>query len=197
MIPAFTLPLLAKLTNAYLAQDPEMQTRLLRYDNRIVRFTLTTLDWTFFITFKQGRIELLPACNDPIDAALKTTLTALTKTVCNEKAIITEEMELSGDMTLLQDVSKIFRSIDMDWEELISHYTGDIIAHGIGNVTRSLKQFHEKAFSSQKKNISEYLQDEITLLVHPFQLEDFCDEVDDLREAVDRLAVKIDHAEKN
>lgn len=191
MIPPIALPIISRILNQYLKLDAEMQARLKKHHGKVIRFTVSSIDWTFFMEVDHEKLNLKPDHDGPIDAALKATITDLAKNAVDDKAGISDTMELSGDTGMLQAITKIFKSVEIDWEELVSNCTGDTIAHGLGNIVRDVKSFHENLFETKKLNIKEYLQEEINLLTHPYAVEDFCKDVDEFRDQVERLGAKV------
>lgn len=191
MVSKLILPIIAKISNEYLQCDPEMKQRLDPYNGCVLRATITTFDWSFYIKIHSQQLELTE--DDPgfIDAAFEAGISALTKAAFSEKVGISEEIELHGDTAMIQTIINIFKQIEIDWEECIANYTGDAIAHGIGNVARGIKAFHQKIFETNQLNIKEYLQEEVNLLVSPFAIDDFCKDVDSFRDEVERIDAKI------
>lgn len=191
MIPPIALPVISRILNQYLKLDTEMQSQLKKYHGNVIRFTVSSIDWTFFIEINNEKLILKSKHEGPIDAALKATIMDLAKNALDDKAGISESMELSGDTAMLQAITRIFKNVEIDWEELVSKCTGDSIAHGIGNIARDVKSFHENLFDTKKLNVKEYLQEEINLLTHPYAVEDFCKDVDEFRDQVERLSARI------
>lgn len=191
MVPKIVLPIIAKILNQYLKLDPEMQNRLEQFNQRTIRITITTFDWTFYVKINHTELELTDNCHEPIDAAFKTDITTLTKAALQDKTSIAPEMELHGDINMIQTIASIFKEVEIDWEECVSSYTGDLVAHQIGQLIRGAKAFQQKLFSTKKLNIKEYLQEEINLLVSAYEVEDFCNDVDLFRDQVERITAKI------
>lgn len=191
MVSTLILPIIAKISNEYLQCDPEMQQRLNPYNGRVLRATITTFDWSFYIKIHNQQLEFIDEDPGFIDAAFKAGISALTKAALSEKAGISAEIELHGDTAMIQTIINIFKQVEIDWEECIANYTGDAIAHSIGNVARGIKAFHQKIFATNRLNIKEYLQEEVNLLISPFAIDDFCKDVDNFRDEVERITAKI------
>jgi ubiquinone biosynthesis protein UbiJ len=78
------------------------------------------------------------------------------------------------------------------WEEQLSHITGDIIARQIGNVARLSGKFISDSRNTLEQDVSEYLQEEARLLPTHTEVNDFLEDVDQLRSDVDRLNARIE-----
>jgi len=87
----------------------------------------------------------------------------------------------------------LLKRADLDWEELLSRYTGDVIAHQIGNLARSLTRWSKDAGARLGQDLAEYLLFESALLPPRLEVETFLDAVDQLRNDVDRLAARLQH----
>ena len=82
-------------------------------------------------------------------------------------------------------------SFDIDWEELLSQYLGDIAAHQIGNVVRDVSGWAEEARHTLAQDTVEYLRNEAAILVETREIAEFVDAVDALRSDVDRLEARL------
>lgn len=96
-----------------------------------------------------------------------------------------------GEMETLETIQQLFFSLDIEWEEYLSHWIGDLAAHQLGNLGRYAYK-RQKAFNAMVAcSITEYLQEELKLLPTKVEVEDFMNAVDDVRADVDRLALRI------
>jgi ubiquinone biosynthesis protein UbiJ len=102
------------------------------------------------------------------------------------------EIQVSGDMDLGQRFQRLLGKIDIDWEERLSHFTGDIVAHQLGNAARGLRVFGRQAFDTLTRDVSEYLQEEARLVARREQVERFLNDVDRLRADTDRLEKRLE-----
>ena len=75
-----------------------------------------------------------------------------------------DEVVINGNVKVAQTLSDLFAETSIDVEELISQYTGDIVAHQLGKVIR----FAKKRPDDNLNDIVETLKDDLsTLLVAP------------------------------
>lgn len=191
MLPNIVLPIISRILNQYLKLDPEIQQRLSRFNNRVLRATITTFDWTFYIKIHDEQLELMNICHEPIDATFKADISTLTKAALQDKAAVLPEMELQGDVSMIQTITTIFKEVEIDWEECLANYTGDMIANKVGQVVREVQIFCIKLLETNKLNVKDYLQEEINLLVSAFEMEDFCKDIDLFRDEIERISAKI------
>ena len=94
----------------------------------------------------------------------KNTFLSLFKGVSFEDLIESDEIEINGSVKTAKKLADLIALASIDVEELVSHYTGDIIAHQLG---KSVKLVKDKA-TNNKVNIVETLKNDLTtLLVAP------------------------------
>jgi ubiquinone biosynthesis protein UbiJ len=98
---------------------------------------------------------------------------------------------ISGDAEIAQNFQDLLRAAQPEFEEELSRLVGDVAAHQIGNLVRSASGWGRKAAATFAANVSEYLQEESRDLVTRTELEEFLAEVDQLREASDRLQARL------
>ena len=101
------------------------------------------------------------------------------------------EVQIDGDTELGQRFQEILRNLDIDWEERLSLFVGDVAAHKLGNAARSLFQWGRQTVGSLQENISEYFQYESNSVPARFEVDNFIRDVDVLRDDVERLNARV------
>ena len=109
----------------------------------------------------------------------------------NSDAVFSGDIEISGSSRLAQQFTGILKRIEIDWEEHLSNITGDVIAHQVGEFVRSTASWFNRNWQSSELNLKEYLQEELRLTPGQLEMENFFDDVDQLRDDVERLAARI------
>ncbi len=105
-------------------------------------------------------------------------------------------VEIRGDIHLAQRVQQIMKSANIDWEELLSNYVGDMAAHHIGRVGRELGQYVNAARRGFVTQLSEYMQHEQRLFLSRWEAERFVEAVDTLRDDVERARQRLQRLEQ-
>ncbi len=113
------------------------------------------------------------------------------------KAMLEQGIKIDGDMGLGNRFSDILRSIDVDWEELLSRAVGDVMAHQMGQLARNTKGWLDNSAHAMRLNTQEYLQEEARLVPAEAELRQYLDAVDTLRMDTDRLEARIKRLEQN
>lgn len=190
---------LAKAMNAYINLDPHTALKLRALAGQTVRLQITglpfNLNFNIDLLFNSTGIEILQNYQGIVNTTLQGSPLALMKLGLGPTSasnFFNSEVRISGDLELGQTVKNILDHMEIDWEEHLSHFIGDVPAHQLGNAARTAQQFGQEASESLRQSFSEYLQEEKRLLVTQAELSDFFDEVSQVRHDVERLAVRID-----
>ena len=181
--------------NAYLDLDPETAARLESMSGKVIGIEITDLGITFYIFPVQNRLSVLPEYDGEPDAVVVGSSIALARTglrADSGEVVSSSSVKISGDMELGKEFFDVLTSLEVDWEEQLSHYVGDIPAHQIGNIFRELRAWTRRTRTSLKQNLTEYLQEENRIVPTRLEVEHFLDDVDTFRSDVDRLQAKVD-----
>ena len=114
----------------------------------------------------------------------------------SSQALRAGNAEVSGDPVLAQDFQRLLDLAKPDWEEDLSVVVGDVAAHQAGNVVRALADWGKKVAEVLAKDAGEYLSEESRQLPSRFEVEEFLDGVDRLRNDVDRFVARLARAEQ-
>jgi ubiquinone biosynthesis protein UbiJ len=90
-------------------------------------------------------------------------------------------------------VDNLFRNLTWDVEEDLSRVFGDIVAHRLASGGRAFAAWQREAVLRLGENLAEYWTEEQPLLARPADIENFCRNVDTLRDDVARLEKRIEH----
>ena len=98
---------------------------------------------------------------------------------------------IKGDIEPVKNLNHLFEQHQVDWEEHLSKFTGDILAHKAGSIFRKNKSYFKRNQENLIKNIGEYLQEEKEMLPHSLAVKDFSQQLDELKFKVDRLHARL------
>jgi ubiquinone biosynthesis protein UbiJ len=99
---------------------------------------------------------------------------------------------VEGDADVAEQFRNLLKLAVPDLEEELARRLGDVPAHHIGRATRTAFDWGRKALVTFGENMAEFLQEENRTVVPKVELEEFASEVDQLREAVDRLEARVE-----
>ena len=191
------------MINRYLLLDPEIAQKISAFEGRVIAIELVGLNKKFYL-FPQGGsedtcIKLSERYEGEPDTVLKGTPVALFKMgIASDVApmMLKGEVEISGDMRLGREFKKLLAEMDVDWEESLASLIGDAPAHQLTRVAKQFTRWAGRAKQSIVADISEYLQEESRDVVAGAELEIFYQDVDELRDDVDRLQARVDALKK-
>lgn len=114
---------------------------------------------------------------------------ALTK---NALTAAQQGLTFEGDLSLVEAIKTLFLSLEIDWEEYLSRFTGDTIAHQISQLCHTGFERQKEFLHNTRVNSVLYLTEEAKLIPTQSELTDFMEKVDILSADVERLQMRID-----
>jgi len=186
--------------NRILQLDEDTLARLQDLQGKVIAIEMSGLDVSLYLIpgpdklFVYGRFEGEP------DTVLRGTPVALMRMGLAEHAgdvLFAGDVEISGDVELGQQFSEILDTLDIDWEEHLSHVTGDLVAHKLGNVVRDALSWGQQTVNTLRQDVAEYLQEENETLPNYDEMESYLSQVDILREDVDRMEARVRRLESH
>ena len=108
-----------------------------------------------------------------------------------EAAIRGGAVHIQGDAEVAQAFSELLRAAQPDLEEELSRVIGDVGAHQVGNAARAALGFGRRAIDTLTQNVAEYLTEEGRDLPTRIEADEFCADVDTLRDDVARLEARL------
>ncbi len=195
-LPQFFTASLETALNNYLALDPEIMQRFADFEGRVIAIEILGLNETLYLFPGMDGFMVMSEFDGDADTTLSGTPVALAKLGMTDdatKALFTGEVIISGDTRLGHQFKKILSQLDIDWEEQLSKLVGDLTAHQIGNAARDFAKWFKRSTSSIQMDLGEYLQEEARMVATRPEIDRFVKEVDELRDAVERLEARIKH----
>lgn len=111
------------------------------------------------------------------------------------KLIKAGKLDFSGDLSILQSLSRLFDKIDIDFEEVLSKFIGDAPAYQVNASGKKLASALAAQMTSFMQTFADAALDEKPIAVRPIMLLNFSDEVTQLRADADRLEAKFEQLE--
>ena len=189
-----------KLVNKALSLDGETLHALSRLDGKVLAFEFINTDLTVFIFPSVDGLVMNTNHTDKADVLIKGTPTNFIMMLASSKqgaASLPTNMQVIGDIGLGQRFQEIMQNIEIDLEEPLSKWIGDSAAYQVGKFFRSSSKFAVNTSKILAMDMSEYLRFEVNMLPDDLLVEEFCHEVDILRDDVDRLSQRIKKLESS
>ncbi|WP_144392963.1 ubiquinone biosynthesis accessory factor UbiJ [Pleionea sediminis] len=190
-----TASALEKVINHWVFLDPEISEKRKPLIQKRVAIKLTDWNLTYVFDFNEESIAIDTQVEAPSQVTLSGTSFAFFNMARQEHggdALFKGDIHFEGEVGTAQLFQAFWQSIDVDWEEELSKYTGDIVAHHAGNFVRSAHKTLKNFFITAQQNVSEYVREEANMSPSPIEVELFYNELDDLKSDIDRLASRIE-----
>ncbi len=179
--------------NRWLRLDETSLEKLQPLQGRIIEWHIDGLDRSlYFVPGPQG-LQVLSRYQGEVDTTISAGLGGLLQSLIRrpEDALFEHNLRISGDTELGQAFQDLLTSVDVDWEEQLSHISGDTFAHQTGNTLRALQRWLSDSSRTLRLDLGEYLQEEARVLPTRIEIQHFLDQVDQLRTGTDRLEARI------
>lgn len=163
----------------------------------IVGVSLKELNVPLYFVISEQQIDILNQYEGKTDCFIRVSLSALNKLQDNHQLthlIKTDQLDVDGDIQLVQQFASLLTEMDIDWEEHLSTKVGDVVAH---KLCYHSKQFYQKAtqtLNNTKKQTALYVTEEIKLAPSGLEVAYFCEQINALQTKVEQLQQKIDIA---
>lgn len=178
--------------NSILALDSESRDKLSTLAGKCVQIELSDNGPTLFLLFTGNHVQVMPTSLVTADIILRGSASAFVKLATQETLNLYQSgVNITGDMGLADELRKIFQRLDLDWEGGLANYTGDAVAHHLGNFARQSLVFTKQLRNNLRGDIKAYLQEEAHFLPVPEEMLTFTAEVTELRDDIDRLEARI------
>lgn len=184
--------------NQLLALDKQSPERLRKLTGKVLKLELRELKPLWFV-FSERRLDVLARFEGEADAVLSLSLTALA--LLKEPSALTryireEKLDLSGDPQLVQAFSALLGELDIDWEEELSRYTGDVVAHTLCSGARQARRFVGRELCRSQRQVAEYLTEEARLAPGPLEVASFNDDVEELAQQMKAIELRLARLEQ-
>lgn len=189
LLPQFIAATLEKLLLKYIRLDPEALQKLQRLQGKQLAFTLRELNITLVLTATRDTI-LVGKNAEAADCRISADLASLSK--LRDPAQLTrliraDALDIAGDIQIAQQFSHFLQQLNPDWEQALSRYFGDALAHKLVRTAWQLHQYLTQKSALLSQMTTELMQDELTVTPTRTETEWFGDQVSFLSAKVAHL----------
>lgn len=196
--------------NQLLKVDDDSQVRLRKLAGKSLQVTVRELPWPLLFSFSE-QIDVRAVLSSPDEVAPNTapvdclielnleTLPKLKDSSQLTRLIQDKQLNLMGDIYVAQTFSALLKDVDIDWEEQLSGYTGDVVAHQTFSSFRTLFDTAKRQLEQGAAELGQRLTQSDSIAVKPSEIQDFGADVSDLRSDTERLSARVarlEHATK-
>ncbi len=182
------------IINKALSLDPELINKLAAYQGRVIEIDIQGYNRKLYLLPHSDGMQVSSDYVGVVDTTLRGTPAALFKMALHKDVaplMLRGEVEISGDLKLGRAFKKTLAEMQIDWEGHTASIVGDVPTHYIKQSLNSIVSWGKRASNSFKDDVSDYLQEESRDVVSAAELEGFYEDVDRLRDDVERLEARI------
>jgi ubiquinone biosynthesis protein UbiJ len=178
----------------YLRQDPQALRRCGSMEGKVIALDITGLGVSLYFFPGPDGIQVLGHYEGEADTRLRGSPLGFARMSLGSRddTLFEGAVDIQGDTETGQQLQDILASAEWDWEEQLSRFTGDVVAHQVGTLARRARRLLGSSRDTLERDISEYLQEESHLLPCRIEVDRFLAEVDRLRADLDRLSARVE-----
>ena len=135
-----------------------------------------------------------PVAGNEADLSVRSTLGGLIAQLPffrNDNAPPVGKLRIEGDADLARRLQRLAERFDPDWQQPFTVVFGDVVGVQVANAMRGALQHLREAGGALAANAAEYVTEESRDVVGRDELNAFFDDVDTLRDDVERIAARV------
>ena len=148
--------------NLVLKKDPATLEKFSELQGKVIAFELSGLDLTLYLLPHTEGVQVQYIYAGQADTTLQGSPLAFINMSLGDASdsFFSGKIRIKGDIELGQHFKRLLDQLDLDWEEWLSEYSGDLVAYKTGNLIRNLNRWGKDTLKTLKLDAQEYLQDE-------------------------------------
>lgn len=199
LLPQLVCALAEKISSRLIAMDPAAAAGLTRLQGRQLAFSLKEWPTTLVLTASSDGI-LFNQHEDNVDCRIHTDLASLR--LLRDPSQLTrlikaDALQIDGDIQVAQQYSYFFQNLSPDWQQNLSGYVGDALAHKIALSLSQLQRYISNRVSLLQQTGTELAQDELQLTPTATEMLQFSDAVSKLAARVELLQQQIANTQEH
>jgi len=161
----------------------------------IIGVSLKELDIPLYFIISEQQVDVINKFEGKADCYINVSFSALNQLQDNHQLthlIKSGQLEVEGDIQLVQQFASLLTDMQIDWEEHLSQKVGDVLAHKLCYHGKKLAAGTLSKSKIIEKQTALYLTEEIKLAPSGLEVAYFCEQVNDLHKQADELLIKLD-----
>lgn len=182
-----------QLVNSALRYDPATRLGLEKLAGQVLAVEITLPATQVYVLLDGEGLRLMGHWEGEVDTRVKGPLPALLQLANGSvHSLHNSGVEVAGKTSLLADWKLLLGNLDIDWEEILSQLLGDVVGHQGAQLLRQQARWVGERAASGQRLASEFIREEIKTIPGKLELQDFYQQVDELRLATDRAAARLE-----
>ena len=186
------------ILNTFLWRDRGLKAARQRLVGKVLRVELKEFSSPIVLVFSEQQLDVLAQWEGEADCLVKTGLSILPKLRDRQQLtalIRSGELEVEGDLQVVQNWVALMDLAEFDPAELLAPYIGDIAAEGISKVIRGGGKLLKKGFARNQQYLSEAITEEWKMAPGSLEVAWFAEETAAVERKVDALVARLDKLE--
>ena len=181
--------------NRALALDPDTRAALAPLEGRRIQLTLESPPLALEIRVGGGELQVGPVSEiHEADLAVRSSLGGLLSQLPflrRDQGAPVGKVRISGDAELARRLQQLADRYDPDWQQPFTAVFGEVIGVQVAQAARAALRQARDGAQRLAENTAEFLTEESRDVVGRAELNAFHDDVDSLRDGVERLAARV------
>lgn len=183
---------LERVLNKALEYDPASRYRLSELAGQVLAINMSTPELTFYLMPETDGIALMSDWDGEVDARLSGSFSALARLPLSDVTNLRDTgVSFVGKTNLVAGLTQIAKNLDIDWEEILSQWIGDVAGHQAAQLIRAQMNWLGARAKSAQRLTGEFLTHELHALPSRSELQAYYQGVDDIRFGLDRVDAKL------
>ncbi|SNY78119.1 SCP2 domain-containing protein [Enterobacter sp. CC120223-11] len=184
--------------NRFLWRDRALKPARQRLLGKVLRIELKEFTSPLVLVFSEQQIDVLSAWEGEADCTVTTRIGVLPQ-LRNRQQLTTliksGDLEVQGDLQVVQNVVALADLAEFDPAELLAPYTGDIAAEGVSKVLRGGAKFLQRGLQRQQRYVSEVITEEWRMAPGSLEIAWFAEESAAVVRATEALTKRLEKLE--
>ncbi len=198
MMKSLMVKTLERVINQHIALDLEHETLMQPLLNKPLSLVLE--DWRLTLTLTPqdhpAQFKLSLKSEDRAPTFIQGKMADLFPLVFANSlpaALMSSQIQISGQIHTLDAYQTFFKQLDMDLEVALAKHMSPTLARALILPFKSVKTLAKRHLHATKQDLPEWLQEEANLLPSKARIEDFYQDLQHMREHLDRLEARVRH----
>lgn len=196
--PSLTCAALEVILNRTLAMESDVLADCGKLNGRSLALHVQNLDWRYVIEFHRGGVRVLSDTDAVPEVTVTGPLTRLMSLAWQATAGnggVPTGLRVEGDVGLLALFNDLLARAGFDPEELMAPLVGSAAAHRVNQGLKTLFGWSRRTADTLALDTAEYLREETYTLARARDVAEWMDQVEHLRDGVDRLDARLERLE--
>ena len=191
-----------QVLNHLIALDPHVGRALQTFSGKVLQVSSTSPRNDLTIRFDGTRVRLSALAANTLnlepDAKVSgsaSELIALLLAGAESKPLANQNITVAGDALFVQELFKLTRELDIDWQDYLPpalvELGGDVVTRELDRLGKEASRWGQDARTAMRRNFSDYVTEEISLVPAARELDSFSEQLDQLKLAIDRAAARL------